>query len=247
MSAVVIKAEREAEVLSWGKDIVAALRQPQIQTLHFRKLSEEKKTILCKLIASRELRIFVFMSHKRNMQGYRNPNAELAKVNKTAWFYAWTSKVLMESVTDFCGRRSRRDHKEAKCVRVEFSHRGGVNIDDMKAYYTYIKDQAKLGLSYKKDFPLDWEVVDPGQMFVHPTNMRIGLQLSDAVASSFYSAVSLTNDRVPTPDHAKLLASRLGQDKFGRQYMYGLKVMPRQVPDWLPPVQRAIFDFYRTR
>ena len=245
ISAVVIKAEREGEILGWGKEIVAALQQPQIQTLHFRKLSDEKKRILCKLISSKSLRLFVFMSHKKNMQGYRNVHAEAAKVNRTAWFYAWTSKILMESVTDFCGRKSRSQYREAQTIRMEFSDRGGVNIEDIRAYYKYIKDQALLGLSYNKDFPLDWSTIEPKEMFISPNSMRIGLQLSDAVASSFYASVSVTNGRMVTPDYATLLCPRIGQDRFGKKYMYGIKVMPRHVPTTLPAHQRQIFDFYR--
>lgn len=126
MSAVVVKAEKEKDVLGWGTQIIAALRTPQLQSLHLRKLGPDKQHILCSLLASLDVRLFVFISHKKNMQGYRNLHAEAAKINKTAWFYAWCSKLLMESVTDFCGRRSRRDYGESRVVRCEFSTRGGV-------------------------------------------------------------------------------------------------------------------------
>jgi hypothetical protein len=247
MSAVVIKADREQETLKWGGQIVNALKQPQIQTVHFRKLKLEKQIVLCKLIASLDLRVFTFISHKANMQGYKNLHAELAKVNKTAWFYAWCSKILLESVTDFVGRRSKRDHEEKRLLRLEFSSRGGVNIDDIRKYYKYIKDQAKLGLSFNKTFPLDWDVIDPSEMFIYPNSMRIGLQLSDAVASSFYSAVSMSQGRTPNAQCAISLSPRVGRDAKGRQYMYGVKVMPRSKPHDLPAIQKPVFDFYKDK
>ncbi len=247
MSAVVIRAEREHETLRWGGQIVNALRQPQIQTLHFRKLRLDKQLILCSLIASLDIRVFTFISHKANMRGYRNLHAELAKVNKTAWFYAWSSRVLLESVTDFVGRRSKKDFGEKRLLKVEFASRGGVNIDDIRSYFRYIKAQAALGLSFNKMFPLDWDVLEPNEMFSHPNSMRIGLQLSDAVASSFYSAISLSQGRAPNAQCAIALSPRVGRDASGRQHMYGVKVMPRWKPDFLPESQKEVFDFYRDR
>ena len=192
MSAVVIKAERKSEMEQWARQTIASLDQHQVRQLHFRLLPDHKKSSVCRQLASMDVRLFTLVSHKRNMEGYRNINAEKAGVNKTAWFYAWCSKLLLESVTDFCGRRSRKDHGEARVVRVEFSQTGGVKLADLRAYYSYIKAQASLGLSFNKDFPLDWSVVEPSEMLIYPNTSRYGLQLADVLASSFYSALEYT-------------------------------------------------------
>src|ERR1700733_16102485 len=154
------------------------------------------------------------------MQGYRNVHAERAGVNRTAWFYAWCSKVLMESVTDYCRRRSRKEHGKARVVRCELSQTGGVKINDIRAYYKYIKEQALFGLSFKKEFPLDWDVVDHNEIFIHPNNARYGLQLADILASAFYSGLEYPEEGDLNPDYARLLLPRICQDRRRTRYMY---------------------------
>ncbi len=247
VSAIVVRVEREHEVTGWTRKMISNLDQHQVRHLHFRELPEHKKPAVCRSLASREARIFVLLSNKRNMENYRNLHAERARVNKTAWFYVWCTKVLLESVTDYCGRRSRREFGSPRTVRFEFSQCGGVKLDDVRNYYQYIKDKARLGLLFSKEFPLDWDVVDPNEMHIYPNDARAGLQLSDVAASAFYSAVERDNGGGTKPDFAKLLLPRICPDVKGRRYMYGLKVLPRHLPPRLPPEQKDIFDFYMPR
>ena len=248
MSAVLVRAERETEVGGWVRQMIGSLEQHQIRQLHFRELPAHKKASIARQLASLDVRIFSFLSHKKNMENYRNVHAERADVNRTAWFYVWCSKVLLESVTDYCGKRSRKEWGEPRVVRCEFSATGGVKLEDVRAYYRYIKEQAKLGLSFRKDFPLDWDIVDHRQMFIYPNADRYGLQLADIVASSFYVGLEYQTVGQLNPEYAKMLAPRVCQDRVHqRKFMYGVKVMPRTVGLRLPVDQRAIWDFYKDR
>lgn len=247
MSAVLIRAEREQEMEQWAKQAIASLDQHQVRQLHFRLLPDHKKSSICRQLASMDVRLFTFISHKRNMQNYRNIHAERAGVNRTAWFYAWCSRVLLESVTEYCGRRSRKEHGEPRTVRFEFSQTGGVKLDDLRAYYRYIKAQALLGLSFKKEFPLDWDVLDHSEMFIYPNTARLGLQLADVLASAFYSGLEYTAEGTVNPEHAKLLLPRICQDKRRARFMYGVKILPRTIGLRLPADQRELLDFYADR
>jgi hypothetical protein len=133
MSAVVVRTENEAKTVEWVKSIIRDIGQHQMTHLHFRTLREEKKPIVCTALASLSLRTFTVLSHKKNMRNYRNLAAEKAKVNRTAWFFCWLSRLLLERVTTYCESRSMDDYGEMRKVRVEFSDRGGVNIEDIKA------------------------------------------------------------------------------------------------------------------
>lgn len=88
MSAVLIRVERGSEMEQWARHTIASLDQHQVRQLHFRLLPNHKKSSVCRQLASMDVRLFTLLSHKRNMQGYRNINAERAGVNRTAWFYA---------------------------------------------------------------------------------------------------------------------------------------------------------------
>jgi hypothetical protein len=81
MAAVVVRAENDQKTVAWLRDIIGKINQHQMTHLHFRRLNDDKKDIVCTEIAKLPLRCFVVMSHKKNMKGYRNPAAEQAKVN----------------------------------------------------------------------------------------------------------------------------------------------------------------------
>ncbi len=187
------------------------------------------------------------MSHKTNMEGYANLAAEQARVNKTAWFYCWMSRLLLERVSAYCGQRCLKDYGEPRSLRIEFSDRGGVKIDDVVAYYKYISEQSRMGIMFNKYFDLDWSVMDVNQIISRPNNMRAGLQMSDIVASAFYQAVETDSRSGLNATYAEALAPRMARNKNGNVYGFGMKVMPRWIPSRLPQLQRRIFDFYENR
>lgn len=244
ISAIVMKSDRDSQVAPWLRSIVQSLEQPQITHLHFRSLREDRRLSVCSQVARLPIRIFTVLSSKRNMQGYVNRSAEQARVNKTAWFYCWVSRLLLERISVYCGSRCAKDYGEPRSLRIEFSDRGGVKIDDVRAYYRYLSDQSRMGLLYNSYFDLDWSVMDLDQIQSRPNNMRAGLQLADIAASAFYQAVEPDGSGNVTAVYAKTLAPRMVRNKYGRISGVGLKVMPRWISSRLPETQREIFRFY---
>lgn len=246
ISAIVVSIENDNKCIQWMRQIIKKLDQPQLAYLHFRKLSEEKKELVCNEMAKLPIRCFVVISNKNNMQNYRNIYAERAKVNKTAWFYCWMSRLLLERVTNYCEHRSKNIEGEAKTVRIEFSDRGGVNIDDIKTYYKYLSEQSRTGLLYHDRFDLAWPVVDIENMGKYPNRMRAGLQFSDVISSAFFQAVERTPDGKVRPEAAKLLKPRMCMRPKvrGGYWSYGVKVLPNWTLWRLPSNQREILSFY---
>jgi hypothetical protein len=246
MSAVVVRAENDHLVLPWLREIIRNLNQHQLAHLHFRNLREDKKSIVCRDLAKLPIRCFIVMSHKKNMQNYKNLSAERAKLNRTAWFFCWLSRLLLERITTYCDHRSRRNPQAPKALRVEFSDRGGVNIEDIRSYYRYLSAQSQRGMLYHDFLDLAWSVVDVDQMLIFPNRMRAGLQLADVVSSAFHQAVERTPAGLVRPEPAKLLLPRVCPKPMseGRRFGYGLKIMPTWIPSRLPADQREIIDFY---
>jgi hypothetical protein len=247
MSAVLVRAERERDVSGWVNQMLASLDQPQVRQLHFRHIPVHKRKSVVRQLATLNVRLFVFASHKRNMQGYRNLHAEQSGVNETAWFHVWCTKLLLESVTDYCGRRSMKEYGEPRTVRCEFSATGGLKLDDLRRCYRYIKDQAAMGIAFNKDFPLDWRVTDPEEMFIYPNAERYGLQLADVLASAFYAGLEYPESGNLVAEYAKLLEPRVCQDRNRKRFMYGVKVLPRSIGVRLPADQCAILDHYKDK
>ncbi|MGH7048772.1 MAG: DUF3800 domain-containing protein [Stellaceae bacterium] len=247
IAAVVVKASRGHELVGWVRDIIGELAQPQLTRLHFSQLRPDKKELVCRKLASLPARYFVVISNKRNMKGHRNLAAEQARVNRTAWFYCWMLRLLLERVTDYCARRSFRDFGEHRVVRCELSDRGGVNMEDVRAYFGYLRDQSGMGLLFNDSYDLSWSVVDVNQLVTFPNAMRAGLQLADGVASAFYAGLERPSNGATVPHLAKLLLPRMCRNVKNRCYGYGIKVMPSGILIELPPDQKDLIGFYVSR
>jgi len=181
------------------------------------------------------------------MVQYQNLSAERAKINVTGWFYVWVARILVERISDYCSRRSRRDYGEARSIRFEFASRGGVKIGDVARYLAYLKDQEEYGLLYHTLWKPRWDVMDFSQIHTFPAKERAGLQLADCVASAFYSALETTAEDGVKPEFAKALAPRMAASRNGRVYNFGLKVWPNYAPTIVKPNQREILEFYLQR
>jgi len=244
LGAVLIRAERDREVVGWTRSILDRMPRRRLTHLHFRDLTGPEKEIACHSLADLPVRCFAMLSHKRNMRGYRNLRAEKAKVNRTSWFYVWMIRLLIEEVTEYCLRKSIREYKEPKTVRVELSTRGGLSAADIGEYFEYTRNQSRMGLLHISHRQPKWEVLDPILIEEHPNKMRAGLQLADVVASAFFRAVERNSQGKTDTRYARLLRPRVCFDASGRYIGHGVKVFPPFVMQRLPPEQRAIFDFY---
>ncbi len=247
LSCLLIRADREVEVLPWLKALVAGLNQHQITHLHFRQLRPEKKMLAASTIANLPVRLFTVISHKRNMRNYTNLSAAKAKINVTAWFYVWLIRILVERVSDYCLRKTHRDHGGLTSIRFEFASRGGVKVGDVARYFEYLREQEKFGLLYHEHWVPKWDVMDFNEIRSFPAKARAGLQLVDCVASAFFQALELTNEGSVNSDFAKLLAPRMCLSSRNRIYGYGVKVWPEHAALLVKANQAEILEYYRTR
>jgi hypothetical protein len=248
LSAVLVKVEREKDVLGWVQELVRMIGQHQITHLHFRTLPDDKKEMCCNYLSKQHVRLFSMISNKRNIEGRRNIRAERAGVNRTARFYCWMTRLLLEEITDFCARRTLSDYGEKRIVRFEFSDRGGLNIKDIRSYYKYIQAQTRMETIYIDRYNLDWSVVDTEEFYVYPNKMRAGLQLSDIVASAFYAGLERTSAQPLNSEFAKLLFPRMARGHRKRIIGTGVKFMPRWLSgDDVAPDQSELVRFYVAR
>lgn len=243
LSAVVIKAENQANVPSWVEQIRSGFRSQQSNVIHFASLWPATKIAVCKSVANLDIRCFVVASNKKNMQGYTNPDA--AQIPSQCWFYCWMTRVLLERVTRFVLHRSLADHGAPKKVRLEYSARGGLRYSQMEAYYEWLK--------LKRHNPvlpwgrICWEVMDRRLMRVYPHYQREGLQIADIVASAFFKACDKHDTGACDPQFAELLKPRMARepDKVGGMIAgYGVKLLPNMKNAKLDPDQAAIFKSY---
>lgn len=224
VSAVVIAAEREAEVGPWVEEIKQAMASRQMRDLHFSRLTPARKLLACEHVARLPVRCFAVMSNKQNMRGWRNPDAE--KIPSDNWFYCWLTRLLLERVTHWVKNRSLEDHGEISKLKLVYSERGGLSYSQLNAYYQW--------LSYKGNnqfLPLGnlaYETMDMRLLEVRNHAADDGLKLPDIVASAFFKAADVHDTGFCDPAFALALRPRMARwpERGGRISGYGLKLMP---------------------
>ncbi len=243
LSALVVRAEAQRETV-WVRDILKDIKFDQRSSLHFQPMDDWRRTLVCSSIAKLPVRCFVAMSNKQNMRGYRNEKVEkAAPLAGRTWFYWWMTRLLLERVTDYCEYRSLRDYGEPRTVRFEFARRRGLTYPHFQAYLYWLRTQSRNKALFLKYGDLKWSVVDPlKEVYAYDTVERAGLQLTDAIASSFFQSVN-TDGVEPNTQHARALLPRMARNRNGRIFGYGLKLMPGAYLE-RDDATREIFDFY---
>ncbi len=242
LSAVVMRAKWEPDVVGWVRDIRDGIGLKQRPDLHFRTLSPTRKVAVCNRIAALPVRGFVIASNKKNMRRYHNANA--AKIPSQQWFYNWCIRLLMERVTAFCSERTARDYGERRPIKIEFSRCGGHRYSQTKAYHSYLSFQQEGDKVYLQKRQPVRDMLSTDLMFDFPHQQRAGLQLADIVASAFYQAVDASGPGEWSIAGASALAPIMAREN-GKQRDFGVALFP--TPDWkadLTENQKEIFRVF---
>jgi hypothetical protein len=184
------------------------------------------------------VRIFVVMSNKKNMKGYKNPRC----ADEKNYLYWWLTRLLLERVTKFCAQWSKTIYGEPRPIKLIFSQRGGMSYDRLVSYLGLLRFQSEIGHLYLSDGDLAWQVIDLALIRAIAHKNEAGLQLADVVAGAFYEAVCVDGQRVCEPSRAELLFPRLYRGARGQILGYGVKPMPMPWKMQLTLEQRAFFE-----
>lgn len=241
LSCFLVRIERDLDLLGWVREIQSRFRNNQSPYLHFADLIPAKKKIACEILATKPCAQFVFMSNKKNIRKYKNPNLD---ADNKAWLYWFLSRLLLERVTHFCEQRVAPEDRGNHKLRITFARRGGLKYKDFADYLRKLERQSRAESLYLDQGDLSWSVIDHEEVFVLDHKQRAGLQLADVVASSFFAAVERNRPADCDPTYAQLLKPRMAADKRHNVIGYGISTMPLPHEMKLSPEQRAIFEFY---
>jgi hypothetical protein len=241
LAAVVIRADREGEILKETRRIRSRLSRVIRPEIHFRFLREENKILVCNEIAGLNVRAFVVISNKKNMLGYYNPRA--SAIWSRNYFYCWMVRLLLERVTAFCENRSPKDFNAIRSVKIVFSHRGGFSYAQFRAYLHKLREQSRGSTLYLDRGDLKWSVVDLDEITSADHRAVEPLQLADCVAGAFYEAVTVKSNGRCNPAFAKLLQPRMWAPR-SVTWKNGVMAVPFNLRDAeLLSSQREIFDY----
>jgi hypothetical protein len=239
LSAVVIRATDDLTVVRlvdevrdrFNQDRKPENRMPPRKPLHFRDLRHEQRKFYAGRLGAADVRTVTVLIHKPDLT-----SPETFQAGSRLYFYA--VRMLSERISWYCRDHRRRDDPGDGSVRLVFSNRATLDYDELRGYLGRLEDNRD-ALKYGAAPG----IVRADQVETHTPGRRMGLQLADAVASSYYFAV-WTNPYGFTEDsYARLLLSRAYRGE-GKLWGYGVKIIPREseekrrggvfLPGWEP-------------
>ena len=186
--------------------------------LHFRDLRHEQRRFYCEHIGRADLRTVCILVNKQDIASPEN-------FTKESRLYFYTTRLLLERISWYC-----RDHKTVHdlgdgSVDVVFSNRASMNYGNLKDYLRYM-DANRTAIGYRAEPG----IVRPDQVSSFTAGKGMGLQIADAVASSYYKAVEANAYGFTEESYARALLSRAyrhNKEVWG----YGVKIMPRETEE----------------
>lgn len=215
LSAVITQKSTDLETVKLVDHVREnVLNRKDHEPLHFRKLKHEQRIPFVSTLSQAKLKTAVVLIHKPSIS-----DVEIFQQRNHMYFFA--SQLLLERVSWYC-----RDHKNSKksgdgSAEIIFSNRGGMKYDEFRQYMQRLQNKTQFG-----DVQIDWNVIKPEQITAYSAK-RMGLQLADAVASSFFFSVQLNQYGFAEDRYVRMLEPILYKHS-GRYEGYGIKFWPRQ-------------------
>jgi hypothetical protein len=185
-------------------------------------------------IATGRLRTVTVLVHKPSV-------AEPEKYAERNRLYYYTTRLLLERVSWFCRDSRVADDPGDGSAEIIFSNRSGTSYPEMKEYFDLLKRQSDL-----TDMHIDWQVISTEQLKAINHDSSMGLQIADAVASSFYYGVQVNPYGFNEPRYAQMLKPIVYRHK--KQALgYGLKFWPRETSTMLEeePALKWVNEHYQ--
>lgn len=186
------------------------------EPLHFRKLRHEQKKLYVERISQAKLQTIVVGIHKPSM-------VKMDELRQGTKLYFYSTRLLLERI----GRLVHR-YRPGQCLtELCFSNRGGMNYTYLAAYLNSLHED-KLG----GDFGCRPGVFSKDLVTSYSAGKRVGLQVSDAVASSYYFALQKNSFGHTEDSYVKILAPKAYRSN-GTAWKHGVKIMPKEAENSL--------------
>lgn len=225
LSGVITRKADDLDTVKLIDRVRMQLGKPAKKPLHFRDLRHQQRLpFVAEIAAARLSAISVFL-HKPSVKERETFQARYR-------FYYYAVRLLLERVSWYC-----RDHKTAHdagdgSADIVFSNRSGMPYDEMRDYLQTLQE-----LTWLQRVQVEWSVIKPDQITAYTPGKRMGLQIADAVAGSFWYAVEPSAHGFVEPRYACMLKPVVYRRR-GRYEGYGLKFWPREVYSLLEKEER---------
>jgi hypothetical protein len=226
LAAVVIRTNAELAQVKLIDEVrdrinqerLPAHRMPPKKPIHFRDLKHEPRKFYAARVGQADLKTMAVMIHKSALASPENFTEETR-----LYFYA--VRLLVERISWYCRDHRRKDDPGDGSACLVFSNRAGMDYEALKNYLVHLHDN-RVALKYQAAL----NIIRPTQFETYTHGRRMGLQLADAVASSYYYAVWKNAYGFTEDSYARLLLPRAYRHQ-GKLWGYGVKILPREADE----------------
>ncbi len=215
LSAVIFRKSNDLSAVEIMREVRELLGKEPKKPLHFKHLKHEQRIPYVRAIGNARTKTVSILIHKPSIRDPEKFQSEAYRL------YRYATRLLLERVSWFC-RDAKRDGEGDGTAELAFSNRSAMSYEDLRNYLQLLKQQSEA-----RDVRIDWSVIDPAKVRAVNHDQLAGLQIADAVASSTFFSVNLTQYGECEPRYVELLSSRIYAHKktvFG----YGLKFWPEE-------------------
>lgn len=214
LSAVVVRRKNDIKMVRLMGDVRKHLGKRANQSLHFSELKHEQRVPYIRHIAESSLfRIVTIAVHKPSIHEPEKFQSQKFQL------YRYVTRLLLERVSWLC-RDNRRADEGNGTAEIVFSNRSIMSYEDLRDYLRLLRDNGS-----PLDVRIDWNVVNPEAVRAVNHDQLAGLQMADAVASSFYYAMNLNRYGEVEDKYARLIRPVCYRHK-NVLLGYGLKFWP---------------------
>lgn len=217
LSAVVVRKKNDLSLVRLLENVRVLLGKAPKKELHFRDLKHEQRVPYVKQIATAQAKTISVLIHKPSLRDPEKFQSEKFLL------YRYASRYLLERVSWLC-RDKHNPGEGSGQADIIFSNRSIMSYKDLKDYLQMLRTKAN---SDPMDVRIDWNVVNPERVSAVDHSKLAGLQIADAVASSFFYAINLNRYGETEDKYARLLLPQCYKHK-GSALGYGLKFWPEE-------------------
>ena len=215
LSAVVVRKKNDLLLVRLLENVRALLGKAPKKELHFRDLKHEQRVPYVKQIAAAQAKTISVLIHKPSIRDPEKFQSEKFLL------YRYASRYLLERVSWLC-RDKHNPGEGSGRADIIFSNRSIMSYNDLTDYLLMLRTK-----SDPMKVRIDWNTIDPEHVSAVDHSKLAGLQIADAVASSFFYAVNMNRYGEIEDKYARLLLHQCYKHK-GLVLGYGLKFWPEE-------------------
>jgi hypothetical protein len=213
VSAVVFRKSKDHDAVRVLREVRALLGKDPKRALHFREMKHEHRIPYVRAVAAAPIRTVSVLIHKPSITEPEKFQSDPFRL------YRYATRLLLERVSWLCRDFHKQGEGDGGCELV-FSNRSAMSYDDLRAYLTHLKAEPSSNVR------IDWSAIDPQKVRAVNHDQLAGLQMADAVASSLFFAVNLSQYGEAEDRYFRMLRPTVYRHAKSGELGYGLKFWP---------------------